>query len=217
MKNAGLRSTHSDFHTRFVDLRMNPNHLTRRSFLRASAGCALAGLFARTSLAQDTQPPPPGVPTAPAKPPALLPAKVQAAVGFAHGNLEKLRALVDEIPLLVNACWDQGGGDFETPLQAAAHMGRREIAEFLLSRNARIDIYGAGMLGHLDFIRAALAQNPQIHEVPGPHGFTLLHCVKQGGAPARPVYDFLLAQGVPEIFQRPLPFVWPEGAAPRQA
>ena len=32
--------------------------------------------------------------------------------------------------------------------------------------------------------------------VPGPHGFTLLHCAKQGGAGAQPVYDWLRAKGV---------------------
>ena len=193
---------------------MNPHHHSRRSFLRTSAGLVASGLFINGAAAQETQPPPPGVPKAPPKPPALPPEKVQATVRVAHGNLPKLRDLLEENPLLANASWDWGGGDFETPLQAAAHTGGREIAEYLLSRNARLDIYGAGMLGHLDFIKAALALNPRMHEVPGPHGFTLLHCVKQGGAPAKPVYDFLLGQGVPEVFQRPLPFIWPAGTAP---
>jgi hypothetical protein len=190
---------------------------TRRLFLHTSAGLVATGLFAHLVSGQETQPPPPGVKQAPPKPPALAPEKVQATVGQSHRSLEKVRELVEEFPLLANACWDWGGGDFETPLQAAAHTGGREIAEYLLSRNARLDIYGAGMLGHLDFIKAALALNPRIHEVPGPHGFTLLHCVKQGGAPAKPVYDFLLSQGVPEVFQRPLPFVWPAGTAPKPA
>jgi hypothetical protein len=187
---------------------------SRRSFLRTSAWLLGTGVFARIVSAQDNSVPVGGGPKAPAKPPALPLDKVQATVGVAHGNLEQLRALVEELPLLANACWDQGGGDFETPLQAAAHMGRREIAEYLLSRNARPDLYASGMLGHLDIVKAAMSQNPRIHEVPGPHGFTLLHCVKQGGAPARPVYDYLIAQGVPEVFQRPLPFVWPTGSAP---
>lgn len=183
---------------------------SRRHFLRVSTTLA-AGIFAHSTVAQDTRPPPAGVPPAPRKPPALPPAKVQATVGAAHGNLDALRALVDETPLLVNACWDQGGGDFETPMEAAAHMGRRDIAEFLLSRNARLSLYAAAMLGQLDFIKAALS--PDIltaAAVPGPHGFTLLHCARQGGPKARPVYDWLLAQGVPQVFQRPLPFVWPD-------
>jgi hypothetical protein len=120
-----------------------------------------------------------------------------------------VKKLVTEDPLLVNASWDWGGGDFETPLQAAAHTGRREIAEFLLGQNARPDLFAAAMLGQLDFIKAAFAVYPALLGVHGPHGFTLLHCAKQGGALAKPVYDYLLAQGGPEIFQRPMPFKFP--------
>jgi hypothetical protein len=192
---------------------MNPNP-SRRSFLRASAGLVASGLFVNLARAQETKTPPPGVPKAPAKPPALPPDKVQAAVGQAHRSLEKVRELVEATPLLVNACWDWGGGDFETPLEAAAHTGGREIAEYLLSKGARPTIYAAGMLGQLEVVKAFMAVNPQAHLVPGPHGFTLFHCVKQGGDAAKPVLDWLVAQGVPDVKQRPLPYVWPEGTAP---
>ena len=188
---------------------------TRRSFLIGSASLAASGLLTKTIRAQDTTPPPPGVSAAPPKPPALPPEKVQATVAQSHRNLAAGRALVEETPLLVNACWDQGGGDFETPLQAAAHTGRRAIAEYLLSQNARLDLYAAGMLGHLDFVRAALGTDViTAAAVPGPHGFTLLHCARVGGESAKPVYDWLIAQGVPTVFQRPLPFVWPANATP---
>ena len=143
------------------------------------------------------------------KPPALSTDKVKAVVGNAHRNLDEVKKLVAEDPLLVNACLDQGGGDFETPLQAAAHTGRREIAEFLLSQNARPDLFASAMLGQLDIIKAALVTNPASANIPGPHGFTLLHCAKQGGAPAKPVYDYLIDQGVPEVFQLPMPYKFP--------
>jgi len=139
---------------------------------------------------------------------------VQAVVGQAHRSLEKVRELVEATPLLVNACWDQGGGDFETPLEAAAHTGGRDIAEYLLSKGARPSLYAAGMLGQLELVKGFFAIDPQAHLVPGPHGFTLYHCVKQGGPRAQPVLDWLLAQGVPAVAQRPLPYVWPEGTAP---
>ena len=119
-----------------------------------------------------------------------------------------------ESPTLLYATWDWGGGDFETPLQAAAHTGGHAIAEYLLSKGARLDIYAAAMLGQLDFIKAVLALNPKAHEIPGPHGFTLLHCAKQGGEKSRPVYDWLLASSVPDVTFRALPFVWPAGTAP---
>lgn len=141
--------------------------------------------------------------------------KVQAIVGQAHRSLEAVTKLVEEYPLLANACWDWGGGDFETALQAAAHTGGRDIAEFLLAHNARPDLYAHGMLGDLDAIKTAFALNPRVHEVPGPHGFTLLHCVATGGERAKSVYDWMIAQGVPEIMQRPLPLFWPPGTEPK--
>ena len=62
------------------------------------------------------------------RPPALDPAIVESFVAKAHGDLDGVRALLDEEPALVNATWDWGGGDWETGLGAAAHMGRRDIA-----------------------------------------------------------------------------------------
>lgn len=153
-------------------------------------------------------------PNPPAKPPALLPDLVQAVVGQAHRSLDEVKKLVDATPLLANACWDWGGGDFETPLQAAAHTGGHEIAAYLLRKGARPDIYAAAMLGHLDFVKAALAVDPKAHEIPGPHGFTLLHCAREGGETGKPVHDWLLAQGVPDVTFRPLPFIRPAGTAP---
>ncbi len=196
------------------------NSIDRRSFIRTTA-LASSGLLASSLLAQTTPVAPvPALPATPAqkpapKPLALAPEKVQATVGKSHRSLPDVQALIAENALLVNSCWDWGGGDFETPLQAAAHTGGREIAEFLLSHNARLDIYAAGMLGMTGFVQAAMAANPQIHLVPGPHGFTLLHCVKQGGEKSKPLYDWLVAQGVPEVFQRPLPYVWPAGTEPK--
>lgn len=187
---------------------------SRRSFLCTSAGLVASGLLINLAPAQETKTPPPGVAKPPAKPPALPPDQVQATVGHAHRSLEKLRELVEAAPLLANACWDWGGGDFETPLEAAAHTGGRDIAGYLLSKGARPSLYAAGMLGQLDLVKAFLAVDPRVHLVPGPHGFTLLHCVKKGGEGAKPVLDWLLAQGVPDVTFRALPFVWPAGTAP---
>lgn len=183
------------------------NHpVDRRAFLRTTA-LATSGLLASSLFAQ-TPPAPTGsaapVASPPPPPPALPPDKVQAAVGQSHRSLDAVKKLVEETPLLVNACWDWGRGDFETPLEAAAHTGQREIAEYLLAKGARPSLYAAGMLGQLDLVKAFLAVDPNAHAIPGPHGFTLLHCVEKGGEQARPVYDWLIAQGVPEVTHRPL-------------
>lgn len=191
--------------------------LDRRAFLRASSTIAVVSALLPVSLTAQQSPAVPATPTVARKPPALLPGKVQAAVGESHRSLDKVRELVEETPLLANACWDWGGGDFETPLQAAAHTGQRGIAEYLLGKGARLDLYAAAMLGQLDFVKAVMTLNPRAHEIPGPHGFTLLHCARRGGDEAKPVHDWLLAQGVPDVTFRPLPYVWPEGTAPGAA
>lgn len=194
--------------------------LPRRHFLATSAALLTAGTLTSTAplFAQATKAPAPGAAKGPTKPPALPPEKVQAVVGAAHRSLDQVRELVSATPLLANACWDWGGGDFETPLQAAAHTGQRAIAEFLLAQNARLDLYAAAMLGHLDFVKASLATDPRglvsAAAVPGPHGFTLIHCAKQGGPTAKPVYDWLIASGVPATTMIPLPYIWPTGTKP---
>lgn len=195
------------------------NHtLTRRLFIRSSAqllaGGSLVALVTTPLLAQQAPATPPPANKPPPKPPALPPEKVQAAVGQAHRSLENVTKLVDETPLLANACWDWGGGDFETPLQAAAHTGQHAIAEYLLSKGARLDVFAAAMLGQLGFVQATLALYPKAHEIPGPHGFTLLHCAKEGGERGKPVYDWLIASGVPDVTFRTLPYAWPEGTKP---
>src|SRR5262245_11651107 len=68
---------------------------------------------------------------------------VREIVGVAHVDLNKVEALVEKRPALANAAYDWGFGDWETPLGAASHVGRREIAEFLLSKGARLDLFAA--------------------------------------------------------------------------
>src|SRR5688572_17370272 len=74
------------------------------------------------------------------KPPALERELVREFVGLAHSDLEGVRRLLEEQPTLVNATWDWGGGDFESAIGAAAHMGRADIALLLLENRARMDI-----------------------------------------------------------------------------
>jgi len=85
-------------------------------------------------------------------------------------------------PTLINATWDWGGGDFETALGGASHMGRPDIAEFLLANNARMDLFAAAMLGKLEIVKAAVAAFPNIVRVPGPHRISLIAHAEKGGA-----------------------------------
>ena len=125
------------------------------------------------------------------RPPALDPSLVEEFVSKAHGDLGAVQELLEREPALVNASWDWGGGDWETGLGAAAHMGRRDIALFLLDRGARLDVFAAAMLGYLDVVRAILAERPETAEALGPHGIPLLVHAKQGGEQAREVLALL--------------------------
>jgi hypothetical protein len=121
----------------------------------------------------------------------LDPDLVQDLVNKAHSDFARVRALLEGEPALVNAAWDWGAGDWETALGAAAHMGRRDIALYLLERGARMDVFAAAMLGHLDIVRATIAAIPQARTWKGPHGIPLLMHAEAGGAAAAAVADFL--------------------------
>ena len=125
--------------------------------------------------------------------PPLSPELVQEFVAKAHGDLGTVRELLVLEPALVNAAWDWGGGDWETGLGAAAHMGRRDIALFLLDHGARVDVFAAAMLGETEVVRAMLTTWPGLRDARGPHGIPLLDHAKAGGEQARAVVEFLEA------------------------
>jgi hypothetical protein len=128
------------------------------------------------------------------RPPALVAAVVESFVSKAHGDFDGVRTLLGEEPALVNATWDWGGGDFETALGAAAHMGRRDIALFLLEQGARLDLFAAAMLGEVAIVRAVLAAHPGSRDVRGPHGIPLVEHARAGGEEAREVLELLEAR-----------------------
>ena len=123
--------------------------------------------------------------------PALAENLVQEFVGKAHGDLERVQELLAQEPSLINATWDWGGGDFETALGAASHMGRRDIAEFLLNHGARLDLFAATMLGELDIVKAALKAFPEAIQTKGPHGIPLIAHAQAGGEEAKDVLQYL--------------------------
>jgi hypothetical protein len=128
------------------------------------------------------------------KPPALDPELVREFVVKAHGDLDGARELVETEPALVNATWDWGGGDWETGLGGAAHVGRRDIALFLLDHGARLDIFAAAMLGETEIVRAMLTAFPALEEAPGPHGIPLIAHAQAGGEHGREVVELLEAR-----------------------
>ncbi len=131
------------------------------------------------------------VPDFPEHHPQFDRARVKRFVIAGHVNLSAVKAMLAEEPNLINGAIDWGNGDFETALGGASHMGRRDIAEYLLEHNARMDIFAATMLGKTDIVKAAVAVFPNIVHVPGPHGIPLIVHAEKGGPPAKAVLEFL--------------------------
>lgn len=125
------------------------------------------------------------------KKPALEMMLVQDFVGKAHADLDGVKELLGREPALINSAWDWGGGDWETGLGAAAHMGRRDIAAYLLEHGARLDLFAAAMLGNLEIVKATLETYPDALDTPGPHGIPLLAHAQAGGNEATQVYEYL--------------------------
>lgn len=106
--------------------------------------------------------------------PALKLELIREVVGASHGNLEKVKELVGMRPELANATWDWGWGDIETALGAAGHMGRRDIAEYLISKGARQDLFSYVILGQVEVVQTIIEANPGIQSIAGPHGITVM-------------------------------------------
>ena len=133
------------------------------------------------------------------KRPALELTLVQEFVGKSHADLDGIKELLAREPALVNSAWDWGGGDWETGLGAAAHMGRRDIATYLLENGARLDLFAATMLGQLEIVKATLGAYPDAINVPGPHGIPLIAHAQVGGNEAVQVYEYLKSLAGQEI------------------
>ena len=127
--------------------------------------------------------------------PSQDPELVKEMVTVAHGNVARVKELVGRQQTLAKANYDWGFGDWESAIDAASHVGNREIAEFLLANGARPTMFSAAMLGQLDVVKAFVAASPGAQKIKGPHTITLLRHAMAGGAQAKPVVDYLTQLG----------------------
>jgi hypothetical protein len=174
--------------------------VSRKRFLLGGALAAVGALLGRgvvraqpgvNSPAPSASPSSKDVPDFPEHDPQIDRARVKRFVIAGHFNLEAVKEMLAAEPGLINGAIDWGNGDFETALGGASHMGRRDIAEFLLEHNARLDIFAATMLGKLDIVKAAVATFPNTVNVPGPHKIPLITHAEKGGEQAKAVLEFL--------------------------
>ena len=158
--------------------------VTRRTMVIGSVGAALSQV-SHVVRAQ-----------APERQPPLEYELVNQFVSKSHRDLGIVRELAQREPMLVRASRDGGGGDWETGLGAASHMGRRDIAQFLIDAGARVNVFAVFMLGEMDAAKALLTAFPKIHETPGPHGIPLLSHAIVGREAAFDTFTLLLEYGV---------------------
>jgi hypothetical protein len=123
--------------------------------------------------------------------PAYTAELIKAIVTVAHFDLTKLEYLIDPHPHLVKSAWDWGFGDWETPLGAACHMGRRDIAEYLLLKGATPSLFSWVLLGDLDMVQKIIDHQPGIQRIAGPHSISLLAHARMGGKQSEAILEYL--------------------------
>jgi ankyrin repeat protein len=117
----------------------------------------------------------------------------------AHFDLAAVKRLAEA----EGADLEARGPDGETPLQAASHMGRKDIAEHLLASGAKLDPYGAALLGMRQELEGFLGEDPGLLQRPGVHqAFPVLFMAMTGGHVE--LSRWLIEQGAPVSEKTPL-------------
>ncbi len=124
--------------------------------------------------------------------------EIEEFVFLAHKDLDGVKRLIEQKPLLLNCTNQSKKGDFETAIGGASHMGRRDIADLLVGKGARLDIFNYAFLGYTDFVIKLVSDYPQLLNSPGPHGFTLLHHAKVGDNSV--LEEWLISEGLTETW-----------------
>ncbi len=96
---------------------------------------------------------------------------------FCHGNVAGVREMLATDPSLINSRSTLN----ETPLGAAAHVGNRAMAEYLLGEGAAPELPASAMLGQDNEVRAAVAADPSLANAAGAHGIPILFHAVIGG------------------------------------
>ena len=107
-----------------------------------------------------------------------------------HFDFDKIRRMYAQCPdlLLTRATWDEIG------VEAAAHMGREDMANFFIERGSPVSMCTACMLGLKDEIQKLLEEEPRIVRERGAHDFPLIWYTAFGQE--RPeILEMLLAAG----------------------
>ena len=129
------------------------------------------------------------------------PLKVEMVKEFVlagHFNLDKVKNMLIDYPNLIYSSYDWGDGDFEEAIEGAGHKGNKEVANYLIEKGARVNLFVLTMLGKTDLVKPTLEAYPNLIFSKGPHGLTLLHHAQIGGSESKELYNYLLEKGLTE-------------------
>lgn len=129
------------------------------------------------------------------------PLKVELVKEFVlagHFNLDKIKNMLNDYPSLLNSSYDWGNGDFEEAIEGAGHKGNKEVANYLMEKGARVNLFVLTMLGKTNLVKPTLEAFPELIFSKGAHGLTLLHHAEVGGEDAKELHDYLLKKGLTE-------------------
>lgn len=160
--------------------------MNRKTFIKKSlGGLALSGAGSAFAFAHSSQEPAP-----------LDLRLVKDFVVAGHKNLALVTEMLQEHPNLLYCRYDWGNGDFEEAIEGAGHLGNKEIANYLISQGARVNLFVLTMLGKTALVKPVLESYPELLFAKGPHGFTLLHHAKVGEA--EELHDYFTEKGLKE-------------------
>jgi ankyrin repeat protein len=163
--------------------------MTRKDFIAGAAGAGVSAAASAAGIpaarAADT-PATSGSAALPLSLPTVVDPEWEAArqeligpfVIACHGDLDAVKAGLAAEPRLSNARFFKFD---EAPIEAAAHMGRADIAHWLLGSGAPLTIHSAVMLGLRDVAAAYLTREPALAMRPGAHGIAMMYHAAYSG------------------------------------
>lgn len=138
--------------------------MNRKAFIRYGASATAGYVFSRKTPSMENS----------------IPVEaVHDFVSASHSDLQPVSKLLIKYPNLIYASWDWGNGDFESGLEAAAHVGNKGVANYLINKGGRPNVFVLTMLGKTKIVKALVEEFPFLLYSYGAHGFTLLHHAKK--------------------------------------
>ena len=116
-----------------------------------------------------------------------------------HGKLDRVKEMLEQYPNLLYCRYDWGNGDFEEAIEGAGHVGNKEIAQYLIEKGARPNVFVLTMLGETAIVKSIIEKYPSLLNAKGAHGLTLLHHATKGGENSKELLDYFKSKGLADM------------------